>query len=194
MNKMNPKVAAFFEEAEKWRKEMEKLRVISLSCGLTEELKWGKPCYTFQEGNVVLIQGFKEYCALMFFKGALLKDPKGILKRIGEHTQAARQARFTHVREIAEVEATLKEYIKEAVGAEKAGLKVVLNRNPIPIPEELQRKLEELPALKAAFYALTPGRQRAYIFYFSSAKQSKTRESRIGKCTPLILKGKGLSD
>jgi uncharacterized protein YdeI (YjbR/CyaY-like superfamily) len=194
MNRKNPKVDAFVSEERRWRKESERLRRISLGCGLTEELKWGKPCYMFQESNVVIIQGFKEYCALMFCNGALLKDPKGILKRIGEHTQAARQARFTNVREIVELEPTLKAYIHEAVEAEKAGLKVILNKNPVPTPKELQKKLDDIPALKAAFHALTPGRQRAYIFYFSAAKQSKTRESRIEKCKRRILEGKGLND
>lgn len=170
------------------------MRTISLGCGLTEELKWGKPCYTFRESNVVIIQGFKEYCALMFCKGALLKDPKGILKRIGEHTQAARQARFTHVRQIAEMAPTLKAYIHEAIEAEKAGLKVILKENPIPIPKELQSKLDSMPALKTAFYGLTPGRQRAYIYFFSGAKQSKTREARIEKCLRRILEGRGLND
>ena len=194
MNKKNPKVDAFISEERRWRKECERLRRISLDCGLTEELKWGKPCYMFQESNVVIIQGFKEYCALMFCKGALLKDPKGILKRIGEHTQGARQARFTNVREIAELEPTLKAYIHEAVEAEKAGLKVILNKNPAPIPRELQDKFDDTPALKTAFHALTPGRQKAYIFYFSAAKQSKTREARIEKCRRRILDGKGLMD
>jgi uncharacterized protein YdeI (YjbR/CyaY-like superfamily) len=194
MKRTNPKVDAYIRSDRKWRKETEKLRAISLGCGLTEELKWGKPCYAFEESNVVLIQGFKEYCALLFCKGALLKDPKGILKRIGEHTQAARQARFTHVREIAELEPTLKAYIHEAVEAEKAGLEVPLKRNPEPIPKELQDKLDETPSLKAAFFALTPGRQRGYILYFSAAKQSKTRESRIEKCRRRILDGKGLND
>jgi uncharacterized protein YdeI (YjbR/CyaY-like superfamily) len=194
MNGKNPKVDAVLSRDREWREETAKLRMISLGCGLTEELKWGKPCYTFQESNVVLIQGFKEYCALMFCKGALLKDPKGILKRIGEHTQAARQARFTNVREIAEVEPVLKAYIHEAIEAEKAGLKVIYKTNPIPIPKELQNKFDDIPTLKKAFYALTPGRQRAYIFYFSAAKQSKTRESRIEKCMRQILSGKGLND
>jgi uncharacterized protein YdeI (YjbR/CyaY-like superfamily) len=148
----------------------------------------------FQSSNIVIIQGFKEYCALLFCNGALLKDPKGILKRIGEHTQAARQARFTNVQEIVETETTLKAYIHEAVDAEKAGLKVILKRNPVPIPKELKNKLNGIPALKTAFFALTPGRQRGYILYFSAAKQSKTRESRIEKCTRRILDGKGLND
>jgi uncharacterized protein YdeI (YjbR/CyaY-like superfamily) len=194
MNTKNPKVDAFIEEESKWRKEFERLRKICLACELTEELKWGKPCYTFQEHNVVIIQGFKEYCALMFTQGALLKDPKGILKRIGEHTQAARQARFTDVQDIVDVEPTLKAYIHEAVDAEKAGLKVVLKKNPVPMPKELQVKLEAIPALKTAFYALTPGRQRNYIYYIATAKQSATRESRIEKCKSRILAGKGLDE
>jgi uncharacterized protein YdeI (YjbR/CyaY-like superfamily) len=191
---MNPKIDAYLRTLETWRDETARLRAISLACGLTEELKWGKPCYTFRGSNVVLIQGFKEYCALMFCKGALLKDPKHILKRIGEHTQGARQARFTSVREIVALAPTLKAYIREAVEAEKAGLKVTYKENPVPIPKELQYKLEDIPALKAAFYALTPGRQRAYLYYFSGAKQSKTRESRIEKFRGRILEGKGLND
>jgi uncharacterized protein YdeI (YjbR/CyaY-like superfamily) len=191
---MNPKVDAFLSETPKWREEAEKLRMISLGCGLTEELKWGKPCYTFQGSNVVIIQGFKEYCALMFCKGALLKDPDGILKRIGEHTQGARQARFTSAREIVALRPVLKAYINEAIVAEKAGLKVVYKKNPEPIPKEFRAKLNKVPALKKAFNSLTPGRQRGYIFYFSGAKQSKTRESRIEKCMGQILKGRGLND
>jgi uncharacterized protein YdeI (YjbR/CyaY-like superfamily) len=194
MNKKNPKVDAYISEERKWRKESEKLRMICLSCGLTEELKWGKPCYTFQESNVVLIQAFKEYCALMFCKGSLLKDPKGILHRIGQYMQVPRQARFTDVRQVVEMEPTLKAYIQEAIAAEKAGLKPVVNKNPLPTPKELKAKLDEIPALKAAFYALTPGRQKGYIFYFSAAKQSATRESRIDKCRQRILSGKGLND
>jgi uncharacterized protein YdeI (YjbR/CyaY-like superfamily) len=173
---------------------MGKLRTIILGCGLTEELKWGKPCYTFRESNVLIIQGFKEYCALMFCKGALLKDPKGILKKPGESTQAARQIRFTHVREIVGMNPVLKAYIQEAIAAEKAGLKVNFKKNPEPIPQELQSKLDEIPALKTAFAALTPGRQRAYILYFSAAKQSQTRQSRVEKCLKQILQGKGLND
>lgn|ERR1041385_293039 len=192
MNNMNPKVDEFLRKAKKWQEEMKQLRRISLACGLTEELKWGKPCYTFQNTNVVIIQGFKEFCALLFCKGALLKDPKGTLKKFG--WQAARRIPFTNVREIVEMEPILKAYIDEAIEAEKAGLKVILKKNPEPIPEELQNKLDEIPALKAAFKALTPGRQRGYILYFSGAKQSKTRESRIRKCMPQILKGKGLND
>jgi uncharacterized protein YdeI (YjbR/CyaY-like superfamily) len=191
-SRMNPKVDACLSRARKWREEMEKLRMISLDCGLTEELKWGKPCYTFQDSNIVIIQGFKEFCALLFCKGALLKDPNGILKKFG--WQAARRIPFTNVREIVEMEPTLKAYIHEAIEAEKAGLKVNYKKNPEPIPEEFQNKLDEIPALKAAFDALTPGRQRGYILYFSGAKQSKTRESRVAKCMPQILKGKGLND
>jgi len=192
MNKMNPKVDGYLRRAKKWQQEMKKLRRISLDCGLTEELKWGKPCYTFQKSNIVIIQGFKEFCALLFTKGALLKDPKGILKKFG--WQAPRRIPFTNVREIVEMEPVLKAYIREAMEVEKAGLKVTLRKNPEPIPEELQNKLDESPALKAAFEALTPGRQRGYILYFSRAKQSKTRESRVEKCMRQILNGKGLND
>ena len=192
---MNPKVDAFLSREKRWRKESEKMRAISLGCDLTEELKWGKPCYSFQESNVVIIQGFKEYCALMFCKGALLKDAKGILIKPGENTQAARQARFTNVREIVKLESILKAYIDEAIEAEKAGLEVNYKRtSEFTMPEELKNKLDEMPALKTAFEALTPGRQRAYLLYFSAAKQSKTRESRVEKCMPQILKGKGLND
>jgi len=192
MNRMNPKVDGYLRKAKKWQEEMEKLRRISLACGLTEELKWGKPCYTFQKSNIVIIQGFKEFCALLFCKGALLNDPSGILKKFG--WQAARRIPFTNVREIGEIEPSLKAYIREAIEAEKAGLKVTLKKNPEPIPEELQNKLDEIPALKAAFDALTPGRQRGYILYFSGAKQSKTRESRVEKWMQQILNGKGLND
>jgi uncharacterized protein YdeI (YjbR/CyaY-like superfamily) len=189
---MNPKVDEYLRKGKKWQKEMEKLRRISLDCGLTEELKWGKPCYTFQKSNIVIIQGFKEFCALLFCKGALLKDPNGILKKFG--WQAARRIPFTSVREIVEMEPTLKAYIREAIDAEKAGLKVTLKKSPEPIPEEFQNKLDEIPALKAAFDVLTPGRQRGYILYFSGATQSKTRESRVEKCMRQILNGKGLND
>src|SRR5438477_11731225 len=192
MNKMNPEVDGYLRKAKKWREEMEKLRRISLGCGLNEELKWGKPCYTFEKSNVVIIQGFKEFCALLFCQGALLNDPNGILKTFG--WQAARRIPFTNVREIVEMEPILKAYIDEAIEAEKAGLKVNLKKNPEPIPEEFQNKLDEIPALKTAFEALTPGRQRGYILYFSGAKQSKTRESRIEKCMRQILNGKGLND
>ena len=173
---MNSKVDGYLRRAKKWQEEFGKLRMIILNCGLTEELKWGKPCYTFQESNIVIIQGFKEFCALLFCKGALLNDPNGILEKPGENTQAARRIPFTNIREIVEMEPILKAYIYEAIEAEKAGLEVNFKRNPEPIPEELQNKLDEISALKTAFDALTPGRQRAYILYFSAAKQSKTRE------------------
>ncbi len=192
MNKMNPKVDFFFSKATKWREEFEKLRRILLGCGLTEELKWGKPCYTFQKSNIVIIQGFKDFCALLFCKGALLNDPKGILKKFG--WQAARRIPFTNVREIVEMEPILKAYIHEAIEVEKAGLEVNFKKDPGTVPEELQKKLDEIPALKAAFDALTPGRQRGYILYFSGAKQSKTRESRVEKCMRQILNRKGLND
>jgi uncharacterized protein YdeI (YjbR/CyaY-like superfamily) len=192
MNRMNPKVAEYLRKAKKWQEEMKKLRRISLDCGLTEELKWGKPCYTFQKSNIVIIQGFKEFCALLFCKGALLNDPNGILKKFG--WQAARRTPFTNVREMVEMEPILKAYIYEAIEVEKAGLEVNFKKNPEPIPEEFQNKLDEIPALKTAFDALTPGRQRGYILYFSRAKQSKTRESRVEKCMQQILNGKGLND
>ena len=178
----NPKVDFYFSKAKKWQEEFEKLRMIVLDCGLTEELKWGCPCYTFQKNNIVLIHGFKEYCALLFFKGALLNDANGILIQQTENVQAARQIRFTNVREIVEMETILKAYIYEAIEVEKAGLKVNLKKTTeYKIPEEFQNKLDENPALKTAFDALTPGRQRAYILYFSAPKQSKTRESRVEK-------------
>ena len=195
MNSVNPKVDFFFNKAKKWQEEFEKLRMIILDCGLTEELKWGVPCYTFEKGNIVLIHGFKEYCALLFFKGALLKDARGILIQQTENVQAARQIRFTNVREIVKMKPILKAYIHEAIEVEKAGLKVNLKKTTdFKIPEEFQNKLVEIPALKTAFDALTPGRQRAYIFYFSQPKQSKTRESRVEKCMQQILNGKGLND
>ena len=191
---MNPKVDNYLGRARKWQDEMEKLRKIILDCGLTEELKWGKPCYLFQKSNIVLIQGFNEYCALLFFKGFLLNDPDGILVKTGENTRVGRQIRFTSVQEIVKLKTILKAYIYQAIEVEKAGLKVDIQINPAPIPEELQHKLKQLPALKTAFEALTPGRQRAYIFYFSAPKQSKTRESRIEKCMQQILHGRGLND
>jgi uncharacterized protein YdeI (YjbR/CyaY-like superfamily) len=195
MNKMNPKVDFFFSKAKKWKEEFEKLRMIVLDCGLTEELKWGHPCYTFQKSNIVLIHGFKEYCAFLFFKGALLKDANGILIQQTENVQAARQIRFTNVREIVKMKTILKAYIHEAIEVEKAGLKVDYKKtSEFNIPEEFQNKLDKIPALKTAFDALTPGRQRGYIFYFSQPKQSKTRESRVKRCVQQILKGKGLND
>jgi uncharacterized protein YdeI (YjbR/CyaY-like superfamily) len=192
---MNPKVDFFFTSAKKWQAEFEKLRVLILDCELTEELKWGCPCYTFQKRNIVLIHGFKEYCALLFFKGALLKDAKGILIQQTKNVQAARQIRFTSVREIVKLKSILKAYIHEAIKVEKAGLKVNLKKtSEFGIPEEFQNKLAELPALKTAFAALTPGRQRGYILYFSAPKQAKTRESRVEKSIRQILNGKGLDD
>jgi len=195
MNKMNPKVDVFLSKAKMWQEEFEKLRMIILDCGLTEELKWGCPCYTFEKRNIVLIHGFKEYCALLFFKGALLNDANGILIQQTENVQAARQIRFTNVREIVKMKPILKAYIYEAIEVEKAGLKVNFKKTTeFKVPEEFQNKLDEIPALKTAFDALTPGRQRAYLFYFSQPKQSKTRESRVEKCMQQILIGKGLND
>jgi uncharacterized protein YdeI (YjbR/CyaY-like superfamily) len=192
---MNPKVDFFFSKAKKWQKELEQLRMIVLDCGLTEELKWGVPCYTFQKSNIVLIHVFKEYCALLFFKGALLNDANGLLIQQTENVQAARQIRFTNVREIVKMEPILKAYIYEAIEVEKAGLKVDFKKTTeFIIPEEFQKKLDKIPSLKTAFKALTPGRQRAYILYFSAPKQSKTRESRVEKCMQQILNGKGLND
>lgn len=193
--KMNPKVDAYLSKATKWKEEYEKLRNIVLDCELTEEFKWMHPCYTFQNKNIVLIHGFKEYCALLFHKGALLTDAHGILIQQTENVQAARQIRFTNVEEIIEMETILKAYIYEAIEVEKAGLEVNFKKNTeFIIPEEFQIKLDEIPALKTAFEALTPGRQRAYILYFSEPKQSKTRESRIEKYMQQILGGKGLND
>ena len=195
MNSMNPKVDFYFSKAKKWKEELENLRTIILDCSLIEELKWGKPCYTFQETNIVLIHDFKEYCAVLFFKGALLKDTKGILVQQTENVQAARQIRFASIQEIVKMKATLKAYISEAVDVEKAGLKVDFKKTEeFKIPEELQKKLDEDPALNAAFETLTPGRQRAYLLYFSAPKQSKTRESRIEKSLQKIFAGKGLND
>ena len=195
MNNMNPKVDFYFIKEKQWQEEIEKLRTIILDCQLTEELKWGVPCYTFQKSNIVLIHVFKEYCAILFVKGALLKDANGILITQTENVQAARQIRFTNVQEIVEMETILKTYIYEAIEVEKAGLKVNYKKaTEFSIPDEFQNKLDENPALETAFYALTPGRQRAYIFYFSQPKQSKTRESRVEKYMQQILNGKGLND
>jgi uncharacterized protein YdeI (YjbR/CyaY-like superfamily) len=192
---MNPKVDFYFSKAKRWQEELEKLRVIVLDCGLTEELKWGVPCYTFQRRNIVLIHVFKEYCALLFFKGALLNDPNGILVQQTKNVQAARQIRFTNVREMVKMKPILKAYIHEAIEVEKAGLKVNFKKTTeFIIPEEFQNKLDKIPSLKTAFDALTPGRQRAYILYFSAPKQSRTRESRVEKCMQQILNGKGLND
>src|SRR3990170_6146993 len=188
MSGMNPKVDFYFSEAEKWRDELAKLRTIVLDSPLTEELKWGCPCYTFEKSNIVLIHVFKEYCAFLFFKGALLKDPKGILVQQTEHVQAARQIRFTSVQEIIKMKVSLKNYIYEAVKVEETGLKVPMKKTTeFKVPEEFQSKLDNKPALKKAFEALTPGRQRGYLLYFSSAKQSKTREARIEKYMDKIL-------
>ena len=192
---MNPKVDGYLRKSKKWQEELEKLRMIILDCQLTEELKWGVPCYTFGKSNIVLIHVFKEYCALLFFKGALLNDANGILIQQTKNVQAGRQIRFTNVREIVEMEPILKAYIYEAIEVEKAGLKVNFKKTTeFIIPEEFQNKLDEIPALKTAFDALTPGRQRAYNLYFSAPKQSKTRESRVEKCMQQILNGKGLND
>src|SRR6266487_2618098 len=192
---MHPKVDWFFDKATKWQKEYEKLRAILLDCGLTEELKWGCPCYTFEKRNIVLIHGFKEYCALLFFKGALLKDPKGILIQQTENVQAARQIRFTNVREIVKMKPILKAYIREAIEAERAGVRVPLKKTKeFSVPEEFQNKLNKSPALRKAFNALTPGRQRGYLLYFSAPKQSRTRVARVEKCMQQVLKGKGLND
>ena len=192
---MNPKVDFYFTKAKKWQEELEQLRMIVLECGLTEELKWGVPCYTSQKSNIVLIHVFKEYCALLFFKGALLNDANGILIQQTKNVQAGRQIRFTNVREIVKMKPVLKDYIYEAIEVEKAGLKVNFKKTTeFIIPEEFQNKLDEIPVLKTAFNALTPGRQRAYILYFSAPKQSKTRESRVEKCMQQILNGNGLND
>jgi uncharacterized protein YdeI (YjbR/CyaY-like superfamily) len=193
--RMNLKVDEFLSKSKKWKEEYEKLRNIVLDCELTEEFKWMHPCYTFENKNIVLIHGFKEYCALLFHKGALLKDTHGILIQQTENVQAARQIRFTNVQEIVEMETILKDYIYEAIEVEKAGLEVNFKKHTeYTIPEEFQFKLDEIPALKTAFEALTPGRQRAYILHFSQPKQSKTRESRVEKCMQQILNGKGLND
>ena len=192
---MNPKVDFFFDKAEKWQAEFKQLRTIILDCGLTEELKWGQPCYTFQDSNIVLMHGFKEYCALLFFKGALLNDANDILIQQTENVQSARQIRFTNAKEIVKMKNILKAYIYEAIEVEKAGLKVKLKKtSDFRVPEEFQKKLDKNRALKEAFDALTPGRQRAYIFHFSQPKQSKTREARVKKYIPQILDGKGLND
>jgi len=192
---MNPKVDFFFDKAEKWQAEFKQLRTIILDCGLTEELKWGQPCYTFQDSNIVLMHGFKEYCALLFFKGALLADPDSILIQQTENVQSARQIRFTSAKQIVKMERILKAYVYEAIEVERAGLQVKLKKTKdFKIPEEFQSKLNKMPALKTAFDKLTPGRQRAYIFYFSQAKQSKTRAARVEKYLKQILNGKGLDD
>lgn len=181
--------------AEKWRNETDRLREIALGCGLTEELKWGKPCFTFRKKNVAIVIPLKESCALSFFKGALLKDPKHILARIGEHTQAGRWIKFTSLRELAAQRSNLKDYLREAIELEEAGKKVELKKpSQYPIPEELQRRLDDDELLRSAFAALTPGRRKSHIFHISSAKQATTRAARVEKCVPAILSGRGLNE
>jgi uncharacterized protein YdeI (YjbR/CyaY-like superfamily) len=192
---MNPKVDFYFHKATQWQEELEKLREILLDCELTEVLKWGSPCYTAGQANIALIHVFKEYCAVLFFKGALLQDPQGVLVQQTENTQATRQIRFSSMQEIVALESTLKDYVYEAMEVEKAGLKVAFKKTAeFDMPAEFEQKLAENPALNAAFTALTPGRQRGYLLHFSAAKQAKTREARIEKYTPKILDGKGLDD
>lgn len=192
---MNPEVDFYFDEAKKWQKEQEFMRTIAIDCQLTEELKWGVPCYTFQKNNVVLIHAFKDYCAFLFFKGVLLNDSNGILIQQTENTQATRQIRFNNVQEIVAIKSILKNYIYEAIEVEKAGLQVNFKKTTeFAIPEEFQKKLDDVSGLKKAFEALTPGRQRAYLLHFSQPKQSKTRESRVEKYIDQIFDGKGLND
>ncbi|MEC0204429.1 YdeI family protein [Paenibacillus lautus] len=191
----NSKIDPYFNKLKKWKEEFKLLREIALDCGLTEDFKWMHPCYTFDNKNIVLIHGFKDYCALLFHKGALLKDPHGILIQQTANVQAARQIRFTNIQEIDEMQLILKTYIDEAIEVEKAGLQVTYKKNTeYIIPEELENKFVEIQGLKTAFEALTPGRQRAYLLHFSTPKQSKTRESRVEKYIPHILAGKGLND
>lgn len=195
MNKMNPKVDFFFIKEKKWQDEYAQLRTIAHDCGLTEELKWGCPCYTFHKSNIFLIHGFKKYCALLFMQGALLKDSKGILVQQTENVQTARQIRFTSLKEIVKIKTIIKAYILEAIEIENAGLKVKLKKTiEFKIPEEFKNVMDDMPTLKTAFEGLTPGRQRGYLLYFHSPKQSKTRVARIEKCMPQILNGKGLED
>ncbi|ANA82541.1 hypothetical protein C7121_22640 [Paenibacillus glucanolyticus] len=195
MTNTNPKVDGYLRKIKKWKAESEKLREIILDCQLTEDFKWMHPCYTFQNKNIILIHGFKEYCAVLFIKGALLKDPHGILIQQTENVQAGRQIRFTHVEQIIEMETVLEAYIHEAIEIEKAGLTVDFKKNDeLVIPEELQHKFDEVPGLQTAFEALTPGRKRAYVHYINQAKQAKTRESRVEKHVQNILDGKGLND
>lgn len=192
---MNPKVDQFLSKTKNWQEEMEALRSILLDCGFTEDLKWGKPCYAYLDANLVIIQPFKEYFALLFFNGALLADPKGILVKPGENTQAGRQIRFTNLKEITKLKTTIKSYLYEAIEAQKAGLKVALKKtSDYAIPEEFQKKLDKMPKLKKAFEALTPGRQKAYLLHFAAAKQPKTREARIESYLERILSGKGIND
>lgn len=195
MNKTNPKVDEYIHKAQRWHEEFDTLRTILLDCPLTEEFKWGKPCYAYQQSNIVIMQGFKQYCALLFFKGVLLKDPDGVLVKTGKNTRVGRQIRFTSAAEIEKMGPIVKAYINQAIEVEKAGLTVPdADEEELILPEEFQKKLDENPALEEAFNALTPGRQRGYNIYFSGAKQSKTRESRVEKHIDRILAGKGLND
>jgi len=195
MSKKNPKVEFYFKKAKQWQDEFSQLRRILLDCELAEDLKWGCACYTLANSNIVLIHGFKDYCALLFFKGALMKDPKGILIQQTENVQAARQIRFTNAREIKKLEPVIKAYVRQAIEVEQSGLKVEKKKTTeFTVPEEFQLQLDEIPELKTAFAALTPGRQRAYLLHFAGAKQSKTRAARVEKCMQQILKGKGLDD
>ena len=192
---MNPEVDWYFDKNEQWQKEIRQMRSIALDCGLEETLKWGCPCYVYNNANIVLIHVFKEYCAFLFFKGALLQDPNGILIQQTKNVQSARQIRFTNEKEIVQQKSMLKAYIYEAIEVEKAGLKVKLKKtSDYSMPEEFRARLNKMPSLKKAFEALTPGRQRGYLFYFGQAKQSKTRESRIEKYIPKIMAGQGLDD
>lgn len=209
MNVLNPKVDAYFQvgcgrcplggtpecNVHRWQDEMKRLRALVLECGLTEEVKWGVPCYTFEKANVVLISALKEYCAISFLKGALLEDPDQLLTKPGENTQAARLIRFTSVQQVVAAEKTLRDFVRRAIEVERQGKKFDFSaKDELVIPEELRRKFEEMPELESAFAALTPGRQRGYVLHFSAAKQSKTREARIEKCVPSILAGKGMHD
>ncbi|SEJ24261.1 Uncharacterized conserved protein YdeI, YjbR/CyaY-like superfamily, DUF1801 family [Dyadobacter sp. SG02] len=190
---MNTKVDAYVVQARQWREVIEQLRTIALDCGLTEEFKWGKPCYSFEGTNIVVIQGFKAYCAILFMKGYLLSDPENVLIKTGENTKVGRQIRFATPEDVVAMEPVLKAYIREAIQAEQSGLKVEVDKS-LPVPAELQATFDEIPALKTAFDALTPGRQRAYIIYFTASKQSQTRQLRIEKNIGRILNGKGLND
>ena len=191
----NPRVDAFIKNTEQWQEEFKTLRAILLGCNLAEDLKWGKPCYTFENNNVVLMHGFKEYCALLFIKGALMHDPQGILVQQTKNVQAGRQIRFTSVQEIAAMQSVLEDYVRKAIEVEKSGLEVEFKKSAeYAIPVEFQNKLNEIPELKTAFETLTPGRQRGYLLYLSEPKQAKTRESRVEKCMPQILSGKGLNE
>ncbi|WP_353720269.1 DUF1801 domain-containing protein [Dyadobacter sp. 676] len=190
---MNIRVDAYVAQASQWSEVIEQLRTVMLDCGLTEEFKWGKPCYSFEGSNVVVIQGFKAYCALLFMKGYLLSDPENVLVKTGENTKIGRQIRFATAQDVIDLEPVLKAYVREAIDAEQSGRKVEIDKTPA-VPEEFKEKLDEIPALEKAFSALTPGRQRAYLIYFSAPRQSKTRETRIEKCIQRILNGKGLND